>query len=102
MLVAQRVHPEVAYELVFLQAEPAQEGSWRLPGEAWNGRLDGCHKLFLVADEPPSAVGAALSAALKQLARSGCMIGGLSAGVYPGDAGHARRLPRCGALALAG
>jgi hypothetical protein len=27
------VHPEVVYELVFLQAEPAQEGAWRLPGE---------------------------------------------------------------------
>lgn len=39
--VAQRVHPEVVYDLVFLQAEPAQEGSWRLPGEPWNGRLEG-------------------------------------------------------------
>ena len=81
--VAQRVHPEVVYDLVFLQAEPAQEGSWRLPGEPWNGRLEGCHKLFLLADEQPLTVGAALSTALKQLARSGCMIGGLSAGVYP-------------------
>ncbi len=56
--VAQRVHPEVVYDLVFLQAEPAQEGSWRLPGEPWNGRLEGCHKLFLLADEQPPAVGA--------------------------------------------
>ncbi|MBP0685513.1 hypothetical protein J8J21_20945, partial [Mycobacterium tuberculosis] len=45
--------------------------------------LEGCHKLFLLADDLPQAVGSALSTALKQLARSGCMIGGLSAGVYP-------------------
>ena len=29
--VAQRVHPEVVYELVFLQAEPLAAGDWRLP-----------------------------------------------------------------------
>ena len=81
--VAQRVHPDVVYELAFLQAEPAVEGAWRLPGEPWNGRLEGCQKLLLLADEPPQAVGSVLSTALKQLARSGCMIGGLSAGVYP-------------------
>ncbi len=81
--VAQRVHPDVLYELAFLQADASPDGDWRLPGEPWNGRLEGCHKLFLLADEPPSAMGSALSAALKQLARSGCMIGGLSAGVYP-------------------
>ena len=33
--VAQRVHPEVVYELVFLQAEPLVAGDWRLPGEPW-------------------------------------------------------------------
>ena len=81
--VAQKVHPEVVYELLFLQAEPAPEGAWRLPGEAWVGRLEGCQKLFLLADEPPQAVGAALGSALKQLVRSGCVVGGLSAGVYP-------------------
>lgn len=26
LLVAQRVHPDVVYEMAFLQAEPAQEG----------------------------------------------------------------------------
>ncbi len=41
--VAQRVHPDVVYELSFLQAEPAPEGAWRLPGEPWNGGLEGCH-----------------------------------------------------------
>ncbi|MFP5429260.1 MAG: AraC family transcriptional regulator, partial [Gammaproteobacteria bacterium] len=83
LLVAQRVHPDVVYELVFLQAEPSEQQGWRLPGEPWNGRLEGVHKLLLLADEPPTAVNATLSTALKQLARSGCMIGGLSAGVYP-------------------
>ena len=81
--VAQKVHPDVAYELAFLQAEAPVEGDWRLPGEPWNGRLENCQKLFLLADEPPLAVGAALGAALKQLVRSGCVVGGLSAGVYP-------------------
>jgi transcriptional regulator GlxA family with amidase domain len=83
LLVAQRVHPDVVYELVFLQAEPSEQQGWRLPGEPWNGRLEGVHKLLLLADEPPTSVNATLSTALKQLARSGCMIGGLSAGVYP-------------------
>jgi hypothetical protein len=31
--VAQRVHPEVVYELSFLQAEPQTSGAWQLPGE---------------------------------------------------------------------
>ena len=30
--VAQRVHPEVVYEVAFLQAEEPAEGTWRLPG----------------------------------------------------------------------
>ncbi|MBS7660846.1 transcriptional regulator ArgR [Pseudomonas lalucatii] len=81
--VAQRVHPEVAYELTFLQAEEPEEGAWRLPGTPWPGKLDGLHKLFLLADEPPAATAPALSAALKQLVRAGCVIGGVSAGVYP-------------------
>ena len=81
--VAQRVHPEVVYELLFLQAEAPLEGAWQLPGEPWNGKLEGCQKLFLLADEPPAALTSALSSALKQLVRAGCVIGGLSAGVYP-------------------
>jgi len=36
-----------------------------------------------VADEPPAVMPAALSGALKQVVRSGCVIGGVSAGVYP-------------------
>jgi transcriptional regulator GlxA family with amidase domain len=84
--VAQKVHPEVTYDLQFLQAEPPEPpaaGAWQLPGQAWQGRLDGLQKLFLLADEPPGPIGSALGSALKQLVRSGCMIGGLSAGVYP-------------------
>lgn len=46
LLVAQRVHPDVVYEMAFLQAEPAQEGGWRLPGEPWTGRLEGATSCF--------------------------------------------------------
>jgi transcriptional regulator GlxA family with amidase domain len=82
--VAQRVHPDVTYELSFLQAEsPTEGGAWQLPGEPWAGRLEGCQKLFLLADEPPAPMSSLLSSALKQLVRSGCQIGGLSAGIYP-------------------
>lgn len=81
--VAQKVHPEVVYELSFLQAEAPGEGAWRLPGEPWAGKLEGCQKLFLLADEPPQAVASSLASALKQLVRAGCVVGGLSAGVYP-------------------
>jgi transcriptional regulator GlxA family with amidase domain len=81
--VAQRLHPEVVYEMSFLQAEPAAEGAWRLPGDAWAGKLEGLQRLFLLADEPPAHVPPALSAAIKQLVRAGCVVGGLSAGVYP-------------------
>jgi len=81
--VAQRVHPEVLYELVFLQAEPLAAGDWRLPGEPWAGHMEGLDKLLLLADAPPAQVSAGLAAALKQQVRSGCVIGGLSAGVYP-------------------
>jgi transcriptional regulator GlxA family with amidase domain len=59
--VAQRVHPEVVYELSFLQADTPLEGAWRLPGESWVGKLEGCQKLFLLADEPPAAMPPALS-----------------------------------------
>jgi AraC family transcriptional regulator, L-arginine-responsive activator len=88
--VAQRVHPEVHYELCFWQVEapvtvadaPADTG-WRLPGELWAGKFDGLDKLFLLADEPPANLAAALSSAIKQAVRGGCSIAGLSAGVYP-------------------
>lgn len=81
--VAQRVHPDVVYELSFLQAEPPAEGDWQLPGVPWAGKLEGFQKLFLLADEPPTVIASQLSTALKQLVRAGCVIGGLSAGVYP-------------------
>ncbi|MBA1242072.1 transcriptional regulator ArgR [Pseudomonas japonica] len=83
LTVARKVHPEVLYEPLFLQAEAPTAGGWQLPGEPWAGRLEGCQKLFLVADEPPASMAPALSSALKQLVRGGCVIGGLSAGIYP-------------------
>ena len=63
--VAQRVQPEVVYELSFLLAEPATDGAWQLPGEPWAGKLEGFQKLFLLADEPPE-----LRAALRQAVQS--------------------------------
>ncbi|WXL27644.1 GlxA family transcriptional regulator [Ectopseudomonas mendocina] len=81
--VAHRVHPEVVYELQFLQAEPPESGAWQLPGEAWHGKLESLDRLFLLADEPPATLSAALSSALKLLVRSGCVLAGVAAGVYP-------------------
>ncbi|ARU89011.1 transcriptional regulator ArgR [Pseudomonas sp. M30-35] len=84
--VAQRVHPEVVYELTFLQAEPQAEastGGWTLPGEPWAGKLEGLQRLFLLADEPPASIAPGLSSAIKQMVRSGCVIGSIAAGVYP-------------------
>lgn len=85
--VSQRVHPDVHYELLFLQAEPGAEapldGGWQLPGIPWAGQLEGLHKLLLVTDEPPGALSPALSAALKQSVRAGCVLGAVAAGVYP-------------------
>lgn len=78
-----RLHPAAGYELVFLQADERADGHWQLPGVPWAGRLEGCQRLFLVADEPQLHVSPALCLALKQLLRSGCVIGAISAGVYP-------------------
>ena len=83
LCVAQRVHPEVAYEVRFLQADRMPDEGWRMPGEQWVGRLEGCQRVFLLADEPPASISPPLATALKQMARTGCLIGGLSAGVYP-------------------
>ncbi|MCF5600979.1 AraC family transcriptional regulator, partial [Pseudomonas syringae] len=60
--VAQRVHPEVVYELSFLQAEAGEPAAdaWQLPGKPWAGQLEGFQKLFLLADEPPASVAPAL------------------------------------------
>lgn len=83
--VAQRVHSDVQYEILFFHAEasPAQEGAWALPGQSWVGQLDNLQKLFLLADEPPAAMAPALASAIKQLVRTNCMLGGISAGIYP-------------------
>lgn len=81
--IARQLQPEACYELRFLRAEEASAESERLPEEPWEGRLDGCEKLFLLADEPSGSVAPALAVALKQLARDGCLLGGLSAGVFP-------------------
>ncbi|MFF7707909.1 transcriptional regulator ArgR [Pseudomonas sp. NPDC007930] len=79
--VACKVHPEVSYEALMLQADVAD--GVVVPGEPWQGRLERCQRLFLVADEAPQALPSALGMALKQLARGGCVMGGLSAGIYP-------------------
>ncbi|AGI23595.1 transcriptional regulator ArgR [Pseudomonas sp. MT3] len=82
--VARRLHPEALYEPVFMSAEAVAEADgWRLPGQSWNGVLEQCQRIFLVADEIPQPVSAPLAAALKQLSRSGVSIGALSAGIYP-------------------
>ncbi len=83
--VAQHIHPDVAYDLQFFQVEEVTaNAAWRLPGGSLTeNSLEGLSRLFLVADEPPSAVSPALTAMLKQSARSGCQLGALSAGVYP-------------------
>lgn len=81
--VARRLHPEVAYELRFLQAEVPPADAWSMPGEVWTGRLEGCGRLLLLADEPPAVPAPALAQAIRQMARAGVVMGGLSAGVYP-------------------
>lgn len=81
--LAARLHPEALYEVAFLQAEPREAGGWSLPGAPWQGRLAGCERLFLLAEEPPAEPPAALQAALGELAGSGALLGGVAAGVYP-------------------
>lgn len=81
--LAIHLQPQVRYEWCFLQAEVPQEGEWRLPGVPWEGRLEGFDKLLLLADAPTIRVAPPLAAALRQVAREGCQLGGLSAGVYP-------------------
>ena len=44
--VAQRVHPEVSYELRFLQAEAPTAGAWQLPGFAMPRRSEAVSPLF--------------------------------------------------------
>ncbi len=80
---ARRLHPENSYQWQFLQVDPTVESDWPLPGQSWEGRLEGLQRLFLLADEPALHIPPALAAALKHLARSGCLMGGFSAGVYP-------------------
>lgn len=82
--VAQRLHAEASYDLHFFKAEEGEDESpWQLPGKLWDERLEKVNRLFLVADEPPEAITPALAACLRQLARQGCVLIGLSAGVYP-------------------
>jgi transcriptional regulator GlxA family with amidase domain len=78
-----RLHPEAGYQLVFLKADHSAADGWTLPGASWEGRLEGCQRLFLVADEAQQHASPALGQALKQLLRAGCVIGAISAGVYP-------------------
>ena len=82
--VARRVHPEAAYDVHFFKVEDDEaDASWRLPGSLWDERLEGVSRLFLVADEAPQSIDPALEASLRQLARQGGTLIGLSAGVYP-------------------
>lgn len=82
--VARRVHADACYELHLLHAEPFADGNrWRLPGEPWSGTLENTERLFLFADEPPANMPTALQTALKQAARSGCVLGAFAAGVFP-------------------
>src|SRR5690606_6915451 len=82
--VARHVHAEAAYDVRFFKVEEdGDDAPWRLPGEPWDERLEGMSRLFLVADEPPQAVAPPLAASLRLLARQGCALIGLSAGVYP-------------------
>lgn len=78
-----RLHPDAGYELVFLKASTSVGSCWQLPGDAWEGRLVSCQRVFLIADDPQQHASQALGSALKQLLRSGGVIGGISAGVYP-------------------
>lgn len=74
--LAGQLQPSAAYDLHVLRTEG-------LSGSSWAGRLDGCEKLFLLADEPVEDVPPALAAELRNVQREGCMLGGLSAGIYP-------------------
>ncbi|MBF7731519.1 GlxA family transcriptional regulator [Pseudomonas sp. N040] len=78
-----RLHPDAGYELVYLKAEAPTGTGWRLPGEIWEGRLEGCQRLFLIADEPQRHTSQALGSALKHFLRAGGLVGAISAGVYP-------------------
>lgn len=82
--VARRLHAEAAYDLQFFRVEAqSDDETWQLPGTPWDERLEGVSRLFLLADEPPREIAPALAATLRQLARQGCTLVGLSAGVYP-------------------
>jgi transcriptional regulator GlxA family with amidase domain len=83
VLQACRLHPEAGYELAFFRADEPIPGSWQLPGGGWEGQLESCQRLFLVADQPGQQVSHALGMALRQALRSGCQVGAISAGVYP-------------------
>lgn len=84
ILTAQGLHPENIYDLVFIHAEQLTNynDSYR-SAFAWEGTLEQCDRIFLVADEPPQQISAPLAAALKQRAREGDVLGAISAGVYP-------------------
>lgn len=80
LYLAGQLQPEASYDLRVLRIE---EDAERLPEASWAGRLAGCEKLFLLADEPAVGAPPALATELRCAAREGCMLGGLSAGVYP-------------------
>lgn len=81
---ARRLEPAAVYEPVFLQAEEStvRPGGWQLPGRAWGSEL-AFQRLFLLADDPNATPSQPLANALRTYARSGGVLAGISAGVYP-------------------
>lgn len=77
--LAARHASDTPYEVRFLQA--GSELQPRLPGGYWEGQLERLDRLFVLADEPPRTVPPPLATALRQSARAGVVMGGISAGV---------------------
>lgn len=82
--VVQRLHPGALYDPVFMHADQPIKGDyWQVPGRPWQGALEECQRIFLVADEIPQQISASLAVALKKVAHDGVVVGALSAGIYP-------------------
>jgi transcriptional regulator GlxA family with amidase domain len=81
---ARRLDPDAAYDPVYLYAEePIEPNGWRLPGAPWGGEFARFQRLFVLADDPSATVSPTLAAALRNFSRSGGVLGGVAAGVYP-------------------
>jgi len=82
---ARELEPAVGSLHILHSESPKQNaGGWQLPGEQWSElHLAQARCLLLLAGEPSVALAPELSAALKQAAQRGCVLGGLGAGIYP-------------------